>query len=324
MLPAGVPGGAADYGAVLRERLPLAAPGVEVDIVEIGPDTPVAAVLRPGDRVFLQYSGYGYSARGAPLWLPRWARQARRQGCRVITFFHELYAAGRPWQPAFWLAPLQRWVAVALARESDAWLSNLSASAAWLRTQAPGCPGAALCVPSTIGEVAHPRPDRARHIAVFGSPALRLDAYRSAGVALFDWARRGGLQVHDIGSAIDDDEWAASARQHGVVRHGRLDAPEVSLRLGQASHGLICYPSFCIGKSSVFAAYAAHGVAPVVLSPSYPGADGLCAGRHFIDGLHDPGIDEPQAVSRALHAWYCDHDVAAHCQTLLKLDDTLD
>jgi hypothetical protein len=50
--------------------------------------------------VVLHFSGYGYQKRGVPLWLVEglrfWARRART--CRLLPFFHELYASGRPWQ----------------------------------------------------------------------------------------------------------------------------------------------------------------------------------------------------------------------------------
>ena len=63
--------------------------------------------------VVLHFSGYGYQKRGVPLWLVErlrfWARRART--CRLLPFFHELYASGRPWQSSFWLSPLQKHIA---------------------------------------------------------------------------------------------------------------------------------------------------------------------------------------------------------------------
>jgi hypothetical protein len=60
--------------------------------------------------VLLQLSPYGFDPNGAPRWLARGleAWKARAPDRRLVTYFHEIYATGWPWQRAFWLSPLQR------------------------------------------------------------------------------------------------------------------------------------------------------------------------------------------------------------------------
>jgi hypothetical protein len=65
---------------------------------------------QPYSNIFLQYVGYGYSADGAPVWLPdtlgRW--QAEEPARQVAIMFHETWADGKPWQRAFWYSRSQK------------------------------------------------------------------------------------------------------------------------------------------------------------------------------------------------------------------------
>src|SRR5687767_6719708 len=58
------------------------------------------------NKVLLHYGGYGYAQRGCPDWLvaalTKW--RTEREGHKLITLFHELYASGPPWTSSFWLS----------------------------------------------------------------------------------------------------------------------------------------------------------------------------------------------------------------------------
>ena len=105
--------------------------------------------------LILHYSGYGYDRNGAPAWLVDALRQrSMERQAHVVSYFHELYATGRPWQRAFWYSARQRRVASEIARLSDAVTTNREQSARWLEEQtgrsARSVPS--LPVPSNIGE----------------------------------------------------------------------------------------------------------------------------------------------------------------------------
>jgi len=52
------------------------------------------------DVVALHYVGHGYHPKGVPLWLPKaLARWKSATGGRLVTFFHELCATGKPKRP---------------------------------------------------------------------------------------------------------------------------------------------------------------------------------------------------------------------------------
>src|SRR5262249_9713854 len=83
----------------------------------------------------------------------------------------------------------------------------------------------------------------------------------------------GMKKVFDVGP-----RWSAMPRTLAgapVISKGVLPQGAVSELLQRARFGFIAYPRDVIGKSGVFAAYAAHGVVPIVLSDKQGIFDGL-------------------------------------------------
>src|SRR5262249_54091307 len=70
-----------------------------------------------------------------------------------------------------------------------------------------------------------------------------------------------------------------------VTSRGTLPPSAISELLQQARFGFIAYPFDVLGKSGVFAAYAAHGTIPVVFADRRGLFDGLQVGQHFLDGV---------------------------------------
>src|ERR1700694_1834036 len=94
----------------------------------------VCSALSKGDpaSILLHYSGYGFSADGAPLSLPRALERVRTSGqYRVGFYFHELFATSMPWRSAFWYTNRQKRVAKALAAQADFIATNLSRHSDW-------------------------------------------------------------------------------------------------------------------------------------------------------------------------------------------------
>jgi hypothetical protein len=96
---------------------------------------------------------------------------------------------------------------------------------------------------------------------------------------------------------------------------GKLDPHALSDLLQHNLFALIDYPSIHLGKSTVFAAYAANGC--VVLNTAAPGADadGLQAGVHYLSlpGLRKRPLQDAHAAPRwqqitvAAQSWYAQH-----------------
>lgn len=222
--------------------------------------------------VILHYSGYGYSRNGAPTWLATALenKPSDLRDVRIITFFHELFAYGRPWQKAFWNSYLQRRVAIRIARSSDAMMSNREKSARWLEKIADRTVGSVVHVPicSTMGE-----PDntdwgaRPKQAVVFGAAAYKK-------FALLDDTKRiakllgnlGISQLVDIGQSCRVDTEAFGRQGIAVIQTGNLPSAEISKHFLNSRVGLLDYNPHYLDKSSVFASFQSHGVACIMPS----------------------------------------------------------
>lgn len=273
------------------------------------------------DLVYIQYSGYGYDKRGAPAELLRWAREQHRRGTRIGVFFHELFASGPPWTSAFWMSSAQQHVAAELARIADFWLTNRHASASWLARRSPPKPSAVLATPSNVGELDRYSQTRSARVVVFGSADVRDRTYREGGDAFLDFASTHRIAVHDIGQPLAASDLTARLSDAGVTFLGRLDAAEVSRELAQAQFGALAYPVDFAAKSSVLAAYCAHGACPILFSADHSGADGLAAGINYVSELSrlEPDSESVATIAKAGFDWYQDHRLSRHGEALRQL-----
>ena len=104
---------------------------------------------------------------------------------------------------------------------------------------------------------------------------------------------------------------------------GYLPQAEVSRILSTCRAGFLDYPSDVLGKSTVFAAYCAHGVAPVITHLRGAGLDGLREGEHFLvaravqSGASQAGALE--RIAEAASGWYRGHAVAVQAADLAKV-----
>lgn len=309
ILPPQKMGGVYDFACELREAIGRDT----VRLVHLSEAIVSEWEISRGDVVILQMSGYGFAKRGAPFWLLRELEQRRNRIRSLAVFFHELYAIGPPWTSSFWLSPFQRHVARRLAELSDFWITNREGSAQWLRRFAADKPHAVLPVFSNVGESASPATVRAPRIVVFGSAGLRQKTYQAAGRELFAWAKRASLEIHDIGPPITAAGFSTALHSMGVIQHGALDGNDVDLLMREALYGVVAYPVEYAAKSGVFAAYAAHGICPLLISENYAQADGLVAGRHYQPGvLSAEDHLKATSIGRAAWDWYQPHRVSRH------------
>lgn len=310
------PGGVYDYAENLRKAI-----GASAEIVPISQSFNDSFKQHLKKNLLIQYSGYGYATRGAPLWLLDKVQTDRPHIKTLGVFFHELYAFGSPLKSAFWLSPVQRHIARRLAEMSDFWITNREGSAQWLSRFAGDRPHAVLPIFSNVGEMSAYSPARAPKIIVFGSAGLRMSTYRAAGEALFSWAREQDLEIHDIGPAIEAPVLSAMLRCHGVVQHGRIETEKVSKQLSNAMFGVLAYPVDYVAKSSVFAAHCAHGVCPILVSEHYAPSDGLMTGTHYLAGLPLGAMQHSTVrnIGSAAWDWYQPHQIMAHVNTIQRL-----
>jgi hypothetical protein len=310
-----IAGGVRDYAKVIADATCSRLLALDRSIESGTLDGPRRGVL------FVQVSHYGYQERGVPLKLLRWLRKQKKTGFRIGCYFHELFAFGPPWTSSFWLSPIQRFITAQMARLSDFWMTNRQASAQWLLHVGGKKPHAVLPVFSNVGEPAAYNASRSRSLVIFGSAGLRDCTYRQAGSALFDWAARHGLEVHDIGPRLDGDELRRELVRRRVTEHGPLANGAASRLLAEAMIGVVAYPIAVIAKSSVFAAYCAHGVCTMVISDACPTVDGLVEGAQYWDWARSERrcLTECNSIGRGAFDWYAGHAIAVHSEALVKL-----
>ncbi len=270
--------------------------------------------------VLLQYSGYGYHPQGFPLWLLAPLRERVRRGGRYICVFHELAASGPPWRKSFYFGPLQRWLYRKLFALASASITNSPPSLRALNA----LQGGPLHFAPSFSNVGEPlrMPTSERDLTtaiVFGQRPQRAAVYASEPVASEALQKLGIRRIVDIGP---DRPGADSFCGISIERLGALPAEEISRQLSSSGAGLISYKPDYLCKSSIFAAYAAHGTVPLLLNPAGAASSftgGLKAGEHYIDLSTTLPEHSFEQLSGAVYRWYQDHNIAAQATALASI-----
>lgn len=286
--------------------------------------TPAAVeeALADGDGpVFLNYVGYGYQKRGVPFWLLGAMKRLRARRLPIITFFHELEASGPITSSAFWLNPAMRYIWVRLARLSQASFCTTSLVERMLLQHA-GATARRFAIFSTIGEDGElvPFDQRVRRAVIFGKPTFRLASYNEHR-ADFEraLAATGCTEIVDIGPPLP----AMPAEVAGVpVRAmGVLEAPAIRAIMRESLLGFVPYPLPFACKSTIFAAYCAHGMLPMVHEQPTREVDGIVMGANVLPatpGMAPLTMDRMAEVAAAAKAWYDTHSIARTCDGITE------
>jgi len=276
----------------------------------------LAAGLGSETAVLLHYANYGYQSRGCPVWLveglTRWRLGA--DGRRLVTLFHEVWASGPPWRSSFWLQPLQRRLAAAVARVSGAAITSLDRYGEVIRPWREDHEVMVTPVFSTIGEpeAVSALAQRTRRIVVFGGAGVRRRAYSRFLPDLAKAARMLEVEeICDVGTLIDLPPLAGDVPVRPL---GVLSSDEVSELLLGSVAGFLAYPPDFLPKSTVFAAYCAHGLLPVCAWHRHPERGPVVAGRHYWMGSGDL-----QAIASAARDWYDGHRLSRQTEIFYRL-----
>ena len=274
------------------------------------------------DYIVLHYVGYGFEKRGCPSWLLAGLRRLKHLNpqMRLVTMFHELYAFGKPWQSSFWTSPMQRRICGELARLSDEVVTSREDSAVILRRMSGRRDVHNLPIFSNVGEPKSRTPfgARAERMVIFGGEGWRTRALsedrEEIRLACQTW---GVKEILEIGTG----ETPNCDLGVPVRKLGALAAEEVSAILAEARFGFVSYPSSYLEKSGIYAAYAAHGVIPVLPERSMvENTLGVKAGRHFLNANSGEKSELYfEEMSDQVYSWYQSHTVAKHAEVFAKL-----
>ena len=295
------------------------------------------AGLAPGDTlhgVVLHYSGYGYHPRGLCGWLLSEVATLRalHPRLRLVVVYHELFATGPPWRSAFWLSRAQAAIAARLARQADAHWTNTEHHARWLRRVAAASVGLRTePVFSNVGEPNHAAPPQTRQprAIVFGAASTRRRALQGLRPFHATLRRLGVEELVEVGSgaSVVSSTTSEPGGTPIAFRHaGQVDAAALRELLLASRFGVIDYGANWLGKSGVFAAYAAHGCAVLNTNRHGADADGLRRGIDYLD-LHAEataptrGAPPPQhnVIASNLTRWYAGHTLPRQAQALWHL-----
>jgi hypothetical protein len=282
--------------------------------------------LQENPAVLLHYVGYGYAKRGCPFWLVEGLKQwkGKISQTRLVTMFHEVYAFGPPWRSSFWLSPLQRKLAANLSRLSDYCLASVESNGRMLRELGLGekAPISVLPVFSNVGEPESiPRlTGRPRRLVVFGTSGRRLLAYKNSLSVIKRLCQAlEAEEILDIGPPPSFD--IPEIDDIPVVIIGEKPATEISDYLLNSIAGIIDYPADILAKSTIFAAYCAHGMIPIVVGSICHNSkiDGLEKGKHYClaeDQSQPLNLDMGQLIAINAYSWYKNHSRNIHADTI--------
>jgi hypothetical protein len=314
-------GGVSGYAEALAGGLARCC-GIESELIAAG--SSLDGGLADASACLFHYVGYAYHPRGCPARLVgeirRW-RQAESGPVerRLVTFFHEVYATGPVWRSSFWLSPVQRRLAAALARGSDRIATSLDLYGRMLARFKPQGEVIVTPVLSTVGEpeTVPPLAERPPRMLVFGGPGVRGRAYGPEREALAAACRALSIEeIVDLGPARE-----VPSRIDGIpVRSlGPLPAAEVSARMLGARAGFLAYPFGFLPKSTIFAAYCAHGLLPVRAGSPHrtrsPESSEPPDPPHWAPAPTSPPARELQALASAARSWYLRHSIARQAES---------
>lgn len=276
----------------------------------------LATIHQHPTPVLLHYVGYGYAKRGCPFWLVDGLQRWRATGVNrfLVTMFHELYAFGPPWTSSFWLSLWQRHLAARLTQLSDRCLTNKQGYAQILCKLSRGKHTQILSLPvfSNIGEPERVPllMERRRRLVVFGHRNSRLQVYQQCLTALEQTCQALGIEeICDIGVPTG----LALSQINGipVVEMGVTKAAEMSELLQNSVAGFLSFPPpEYLAKSTIFAAYCAHRLIPVLTASGAVPIDGLQASKHYWvanDQITQLSLEVGQAIADNAYTWYQTH-----------------
>lgn len=179
---------------------------------------------------------------------------------------------------------------------------------------------------SNVGELDEILPLSARKssIVVFGSAGTRQTIYSTGLNQLLKACHLLEINsIYDIGPLRDHSGEVELPKLDdiSIVSAGLIPASEVSLILSETKAGFLnnyARQPGALGKSGVFAAFAAHGVLPIsaVYDPSE--CDGIYLSKHYITPDSCPA-DDIQEIASAAHCWYQSHNLKNTVETFASI-----
>lgn len=305
----------------------------ELDVEQL-PGTQDGLVVRLRElrakRVFVQYVAQGFQSRGCPLWFLAALRNWRREtpDRRLVIMFQELWF-DPPWWKPDWL--LQKCHRAALRRLVNVVDRVFVSTATFVRLLSGATSPEKIRLlinPATICPqelVAKPSREDGFWV-LFGLQGSRLLALEGMAPWLPTLHRKGiikrlgvvGARGKQAANDREDALLASALPEEAVDLHGALPAESVSSLLQQAEVGLFAKVSHGYTKSTIFMAYASHGVC--IVSPEHVGdyEPPLCWVTHPSEFSKGRSIEDVIRRGNSLQQWYSDNASWEHVASIYK------
>jgi hypothetical protein len=279
--------------------------------------------------VLLHYVGYGYAKRGCPIWLvdglQRWKSLYPQRS--LVTMFHEIYATSdRPWTSAFWLSSLQKNLATRLAQMSDRCITSKQLYSEIITQISKGKHKQVPFMPvfSNVGEPERvpPLSDRQKQLVIFGGVANRIRVYQESEAVLDQVCQILDIQeILDIGTPTGQTPQAIG--DVPILELGQLPPEKISDIMSNAIAGFLNYNPDYLGKSTIFAAYCAHGLLPISDRGSNSGSDGIQAGEIYWNPSENElkDVTMMQVIAHNANSWYSSHGLVNQSKLFSHLLD---
>jgi hypothetical protein len=280
--------------------------------------------------VLLHYVGYGYAKRGCPVWLvdglEHWKNLYPLRS--LVTMFHELYASSYlPWQSSFWLSPLQKNLTTRLTKLCDRSITNTQGYAETLCKLAPNQKFASISLPvfSNIGELNHeiPLSQRTKRLVTFGHKNSRARIYQEYVTDLEQICQDFNIEeICDIGRPTGVA--LPNISNVSIVEKGFVESSQISKILNDSIIGFLIFPPpVQLAKSTIFAAYCAHGLIPCMVSGSAITINNLEMGKHYLstsnpNSSYKLSLKIGQEIADNAYDWYQTHSLAKQAKIFSK------
>ncbi|PSB59243.1 hypothetical protein [Chamaesiphon polymorphus] len=283
-----------------------------------------AAIPKSVGAIIVHFSAYPYfntSLKGTfgvdtPFWLPD-ALQSTIEShqLKLIVMFHEL--SKLHWKQFYvfdLLNPIHSIVSRQIAKMADLVLTSSSKYQSIL-SEWIGASVTKISIFSNMGEpnLVLPLAARQRRLIVFGGSA-RVRIYQNHLPAIIKTCMLLEIEeICDIGPPLDLS--AIATEEIELVEMGFRSQAEIGQLLSTAIAGCLDYSPFpgSLGKSSVFAAYCAYGLLPILTGDNNAQQDGLYVNKHYLmsnERASDLKIDEVQKIVNNAREWYQNHTIA--------------
>jgi hypothetical protein len=261
---------------------------------------------------------------GTPFWFTEALRSVVTTDCiKLIVMFHELPKLY--WKQFYlfdFLNPIQCIVSRRLARMADTVFTS-SARFQLILSQWIGNNVHKIPIFSSMGEPESVLPlgARQRQLIIFGGSA-RERIYQNHSSALIEGCQLLGInKIYDIGSTLNLPNFAHTGIE--IVEMGFRSSAEIGALLSTSIAGCLDYTPFPgnLGKSSVLAAYCAHGLVPILTRYNPSEVDDLYRDRHYLvlgSELAGLNLERLQIIADTAYQWYGGHTTQAIAKTFFS------